>query len=194
MCCLGYFKLVYEAIWELWKSIDLMENLGAVLFGFDRYYNWFTEVSEPEQFLELPPIKEVFNVLVWQLEVYEILFPEDSDYLSSILVSSNECVLYCSSLHFNSFAVMLIDLQVFSLNLVSHNVDAWFNAQEFPVNVSLRVILLWCKIFIASIFTIWARGVGPRVRPDQLSDITWKDFLLNLLGFLILVIYYLMLG
>ena len=31
----------------------------------------------------------------------------------------------------------------------------------------------WLKILALAVSTIWARGVGPRTRPDQLSDITW---------------------
>lgn len=182
------------AIWELWNSIDFMEDIVGSLVGFDRYYDWFTEVSEPEQFLILRSPKEVYNALVCQLEIYETLYPESKDYLLSSPVLISEGLLYPQPFQFKSFLATLLDFQAFYLNLILTNVDAWGSPREASVNIPLRFILLWCKLFIASIFTIWARGVGPRARPDQLSDMTWKDFLLNLLGFLIIVIYYLMLG
>ena len=34
------------------------------------------------------------------------------------------------------------------------------------------IIILWSQIMSIAILTIWARGVGPRFRPDQISDVT----------------------
>ncbi len=40
---------------------------------------------------------------------------------------------------------------------------------------------------LVSVFTIWARGVGPRFRPDQMSNFTWKDGLIFIGGCLVAV-------
>lgn len=48
---------------------------------------------------------------------------------------------------------------------------AWFGGD---------LVWLWVQTISCATFTIWARGVGPRFRPDQLSDITWKDILIIL--------------
>lgn len=48
------------------------------------------------------------------------------------------------------------------------------------------MLIIWGQIISLAILTIWARGVGPRFRPDQISDLTWKDLLVFLLGVLVL--------
>ncbi len=50
------------------------------------------------------------------------------------------------------------------------------------------ILMIWGQIMSLAVLTIWARGVGPRFRPDQLSDLTWKDLLIFLSGILVLVI------
>lgn len=47
-----------------------------------------------------------------------------------------------------------------------------------------NILVIWIQIMSLAILTIWARGVGPRYRIDQLSDLAWKDLLLFLGGFL----------
>jgi NADH:ubiquinone oxidoreductase subunit H len=58
--------------------------------------------------------------------------------------------------------------------------------------LSFDIIIVWLQLICIATFTIWARGVGPRFRPDQMSDITWKDLLifLALLFFLIIIIFW----
>ena len=63
-----------------------------------------------------------------------------------------------------------------------------FYNKSWPLNFNL--FRLWCLITTIAILTIWARGVGPRFRPDQLSDLTWKDLLLFLAALLILVLVF----
>lgn len=46
------------------------------------------------------------------------------------------------------------------------------------------LLTLWIQLISIAILTIWARGIGPRFRPDQLSDLTWKDLLIYLSGIL----------
>lgn len=50
------------------------------------------------------------------------------------------------------------------------------------------LVALWLQFICLAAYTIWARGVGPRFRPDQMSDLTWKDLLFFLVGLLVLVL------
>ncbi len=50
------------------------------------------------------------------------------------------------------------------------------------------IVYVWGQIIALAILTIWARGVGPRFRPDQLSDLTWKDLLPTLLTILVIAL------
>ena len=50
------------------------------------------------------------------------------------------------------------------------------------------MVILWGTIIALAVLTIWSRAVGPRFRIDQLNDITWKDLLPFLIGFLLLVV------
>jgi NADH:ubiquinone oxidoreductase subunit H len=54
--------------------------------------------------------------------------------------------------------------------------------------VVLDILVVWIQLMAMAVMTIWARGVGPRFRPDQLSDITWKDLLIFLVINLIILI------
>ena len=50
------------------------------------------------------------------------------------------------------------------------------------------LICVWLQFIGLATYTIWARGVGPRFRPDQMSDLTWKDLLFFLVGLLVLLV------
>jgi hypothetical protein len=39
-------------------------------------------------------------------------------------------------------------------------------------SVTWATIALWLQFICLAAYTIWARGVGPRFRPDQMSDLT----------------------
>lgn len=54
------------------------------------------------------------------------------------------------------------------------------------ITITLDLFFVWLHIICLAILTIWARGVGPRFRPDQLSTLTWKDLILFICGLLIL--------
>lgn len=47
---------------------------------------------------------------------------------------------------------------------------------------------MWMQVIGLAIVSIWARGVGPRFRPDQLSNIAWKDLLILLVSLLLLIL------
>jgi NADH:ubiquinone oxidoreductase subunit H len=56
------------------------------------------------------------------------------------------------------------------------------------------LFIMWFQIISLGVLTIWARGVGPRFRPDQMSEITWKDILIYLTGIFLIVSYIVLLG
>ena len=58
----------------------------------------------------------------------------------------------------------------------------------------LDLFYIWLQVFFFGIITIWARGVGPRFRPDQLSDLTWKDLVIYLLGIVLVVLFIILLA
>jgi NADH:ubiquinone oxidoreductase subunit H len=49
-----------------------------------------------------------------------------------------------------------------------------------PSAAAAGLLILWLQYAAVAVYTIWARGVGPRFRPDQVSDVTWRDFLVFL--------------
>ncbi len=51
---------------------------------------------------------------------------------------------------------------------------------------TFMLFICWVQVTGIAILTIWARGIGPRVRPDQLSDLVWKDLIIILIGLLLL--------
>lgn len=57
-----------------------------------------------------------------------------------------------------------------------------------PATILPPLFKLWFQIMGLAIITIWARGVGPRFRPDQLSSHAWKDIVIFLVGTLICAI------
>jgi NADH:ubiquinone oxidoreductase subunit H len=59
---------------------------------------------------------------------------------------------------------------------------------------SFETFLFYAQIIFISVFTIWARGVGPRFRPDQMSDLTWKDLIIYVGCYLIAVIIVILAG
>jgi hypothetical protein len=54
-------------------------------------------------------------------------------------------------------------------------------------NLYIYITLIYIQIFLL-ILSIWTRACGPRVRIDQLSYLTWKEFLINL--FLIITVLF----
>lgn len=57
-------------------------------------------------------------------------------------------------------------------------------------DIKYTTFLFWLQLISISIFTIWARGVGPRFRPDQMSDLTWKDMLIYTGCCLLVIIFF----
>lgn len=86
---------------------------------------------------------------------------------------------------------LLIELN-FSLAMLFAFVETCLGLQasEVLVNASTDwgLVCLWLQFIGIATYTIWARGVGPRFRPDQMSDLTWKDLLFFLVGLLVLII------
>ena len=67
------------------------------------------------------------------------------------------------------------------------NKDILLDNTDFMNNIyTYSLLLIWLGIISIAVFTIWSRGVGPRFRPDQMSDLVWKDVVIYL--FIVLVI------
>lgn len=47
-----------------------------------------------------------------------------------------------------------------------------YEDSEDSEEVAFKMFIFWVKILSLTLLTIWARAVGPRFRPDQLSDVT----------------------
>lgn len=70
----------------------------------------------------------------------------------------------------------------------------WILNSIFNINITISQIpiifdlfFFWGHIICLAILTIWARGVGPRFRPDQLSNLTWKDLIVFIAGLLFVI-------
>lgn len=77
---------------------------------------------------------------------------------------------------------VLFDLTIFAQGFSS------VSYQNFSSLADYSSFFAWFQFAAFGISIIWARGVGPRLRPDHLSDLTWKDFLLFLTGFLFFIL------
>ena len=57
-------------------------------------------------------------------------------------------------------------------NLYIFDITSIYNYYNRDNNTYIfsKISILWVKLILCSIFTIWARGVGPRFRSDQMSD------------------------
>lgn len=79
-----------------------------------------------------------------------------------------------------------------SLTFFFESVETVLGLQDSEVSLEegsgLALIFIWVQFIGLATYTIWARGVGPRFRPDQMSDLTWKDLLFFLAGFLVLIV------
>ena len=79
-----------------------------------------------------------------------------------------------------------------SLTLLFADMETVLGLQGSEVDMDCgagwALVWLWLQFIGLATYTIWARGVGPRFRPDQMSDLTWKDLLFFLAGLLALVI------
>ncbi len=87
----------------------------------------------------------------------------------------------CIPIHF-FFTTFDLLCSVSQSTLVEINTE-WYNRYNGGA-----ILTMWGQLMSIAILTIWARGVGPRFRPDQLSDLTWKDLLLFLGSLLCTVI------
>ena len=73
--------------------------------------------------------------------------------------------------------------------LIDISIDTFYIYEESYVKTATWPLFkMWVCVTIIAVLTIWARGVGPRFRPDQLSNITWKDILILLGGLLVIVL------
>lgn len=133
-----------------------------------------------------------FDVWLWPANLWQtlqfILYWVDTSY--------EDLPLYECTKHNFAIANFLVKICIFEY----YDDIACFCSAFFPLDVlvtaeitepyfthynATAMLILWTQIISLAILTIWARGVGPRFRPDQLSDLTWKDLLIFLGGLLI---------
>lgn len=107
-----------------------------------------------------------------------------------------------SFINFNFFffyitkSVVMAIIRIFIyIYLARFNSKLFLDMNDISKNSYYKYDLLaiWFKVLFIGIITILARGIGPRTRPDQLSDFTWKDIVIFLFGFLIMLIIFMIL-
>lgn len=101
--------------------------------------------------------------------------------MSDLIIFFNEInnMLLINEIYFNILDNLKIDVYNILVLKVKSGKSGVFNGD---------LIWIWIQLICFGAFTIWARGVGPRFRPDQLSDITWKDILIILIGLLTFIL------
>ena len=76
------------------------------------------------------------------------------------------------------------------LPLIPHP-KIWFDVWDVNTSLLHKAVLFniplifFCQIFFCLCLTVWARAAGPRLRIDQISALTWKEFLIILSGYLL---------
>jgi hypothetical protein len=131
----------------------------------------------------------------WTLEVYKYLNNEILLYDLFVYNFWNTCI-YVNDYIYTHFILLFWHLLVkwffftFDINyLIDENLT---NISD--VDSSHDLFVMWAQMISVAILTIWARGVGPRFRPDQMSELTWKDILIYLIGCLLFLFLVILLG
>ena len=83
------------------------------------------------------------------------------------------------------YAVFFINKHIFLKHLVTINI----HDMQIYNYLSLNLIVLLVFYYLHVIFSIWARAAGPRFRIDQMSKITWKDYIFLGLGVIFITIF-----
>ena len=66
------------------------------------------------------------------------------------------------------------------------NFDVEVKGEAFNITRGYSTFIL--QVLFIILVSIWSRAAGPRMRPDQLSDITWKEFFVLISSFILLVL------
>lgn len=57
--------------------------------------------------------------------------------------------------------------------------NIFLNLLVYNNSIYIYISIIFIQLFLLTL-TIWTRACGPRVRIDQISYLTWKEFLINL--------------
>lgn len=121
-------------------------------------------------------IVDDIEVLLFQERISDVDSMLDSQVLPESCVQGDlaEMVVYSRSGQYMCSAI-LRELNL-SLAFVFAYVETLLGLQTSEVSTgdsaNWALIALWLQFICLAAYTIWARGVGPRFRPDQMSDLT----------------------
>ena len=190
----------------IFKEYDLLEFYFKWLFGFPRDYATISipaSMRDIVEFLELLARWRGWIVTkkdIIKFNVFGTLFPDIAEILVVTIMMKEkvdfkfeqyffvEKYIYYVFLRINWYLIRYLFIEYCDL------IDFEIYKKDAPIYIFFKIIILWLKMIICSIFTIWSRGVGPRFRTDQMSDISWKEVLVLLIGLLFLSIFFIILG
>lgn len=89
---------------------------------------------------------------------------------------------------------LVIDYYIYYFISLTDIIHADLKGSELKHYSYYDLVYIWLSIIGLAFITILARGIGPRFRIDQLSDLTWKDLLILLVGLLFIIILIYLLG
>lgn len=168
---------------SLWDPIEGMEWLDQLI----REYGERRPLPNPEKHR-----KRVIRYMVFRQSFpeFELAFWEG---LVSEVEGNSSRSLECT--FENQISCLWFDITTWWLrNSIPTYCDIDYHESSRVVFIFCRILILWIKLILCSLLTIWARGVGPRTRPDQLSDWTWKDILIFLFSCLLFISVFCILG
>ena len=199
MIKLSRTSLSYEWFIEFFAEVNIIEKLLVYIIN----YFWVEEEAELDKLSKLIKILVEYSSLSYVYEanpmvvkltqLYPELFIDYINRLGQINKVNSNSNIYIKLIWDKSiwlyFMIKNSNWYTFDMTGICNYYNRDSNSYIFS-----KIIILWVKLIICSIFTIWARGVGPRFRSDQMSDWTWKDILVILVSFLVMIIYWTLLG
>ena len=168
-------SVMFEGLLELFSEVNVMENLLVFIIN----YFWVEEETDLDQLSKLIKILVEYsspsyvyeaNLSVVKLtQLYPELFIDYVNRLGQINNYNSNSNIYVKAAWDKSiwlcFMVKNSNLYIFDIT----DIYNYYNRDK-NVHIFSKIIILWVKLILCSIFTIWARGVGPRFRSDQMSD------------------------
>ena len=195
-----------EIICQIMHEIDILYFVIGLVMGFPTESNWILIASETVEFdiIELF-IREKINLDPNLIRLHKCFSLKDinilEDYIDIIISTAAEHRYNSSEF---SYQISLNDYIYIFIIKIGYKLWVYIFCQFYNIFyyeiffiykesfLIQKLFVLWIKTITCAILTIWARGVGPRFRVDQMSDLTWKDLLVILIGFLFVILYYML--